>query len=406
MVDDLHSIDIDGMWLTSENDSGPAWIQYDFDKPYALDQMLVWNYNGEAILAGLGFKDVTIEYSADGANWIQLGDYVFPQAPGANGYDSDITVDFGGIAVKAVKLNATSNWLEMFPQYGLSEVRFMTIPLSARKPSPESDATDVAINTTLSWRAGRQAAEHQVYLSMIEQEVTNGTAPVVTVSQASDGPLSLDLGTVYYWRVDEVNNAETVPVWPGDTWSFTTQESLVVDDFESYNDIPTGEEGSNLVYETWTDGYANPSANGSTIGYASGASMETNTFHGGEQSVPVLYDNTTASISEVTVDPAKLEIGRDWTKGSPQALVLWIYGDPNNTAADRMYVKVNNAKTIYEGDLAQAEWQEFQIDMAALGIDLSNVTSLTIGFERTGAAGGSGTVFVDDILLYTPAVRE
>ena len=33
-------------------------------------------------------------------------------------------------------------------------------------------------------------------------------------------------------------------------------------------------------------------------------------------------------------------------------------------------------------------------------MDLSNVTQLTIGFERTGVSGGSGTVFIDDILLY------
>jgi hypothetical protein len=40
------------------------------------------------------------------------------------------------------------------------------------------------------------------------------------------------------------------------------------------------------------------------------------------------------------------------------------------------------------------------IDLAALGIDLGNVTEISIGLERTGAAGGTGTVFIDEILLY------
>jgi hypothetical protein len=274
LVNDLHSIEIEGMWLTSDTDPGLPWIQYEFDKTYLVHEMIIWNYNGESILAGLGLKDVTIEYSTDGTNWILLnGDFEFPQATGVNGYASDITVDFGLTSVKLVKISATSNWLELFPQYGLSEVRFMTIPVSAREPSPESEATGVAINTALSWRAGREAVEHNVYISTDEQAVINGTAPVSTVTQASSGPLSLDLDTTYFWRVDEVNYAETIPLWEGDFWSFTTIDYLVVDDFESYNDIETGQEGSNLVYETWIDGYENPSMNGSTIGYVEGSAL-------------------------------------------------------------------------------------------------------------------------------------
>ena len=63
------------------------------------------------------------------------------------------------------------------------------------------------------------------------------------------------------------------------------------------------------------------------------------------------------------------------------------------------YNKVNNTKVIYEGDLNQAEWQEFTVDLTSLGINLSNITSITIGFERIGAVGGSGIVLIDDILL-------
>ncbi len=410
LTDDLHSIEIEGMWLTSETDPGLPWIQYEFDKAYLVDEMIVWNYNGESILAGLGLKDVTIEYSTDGTNWMQLNDaFEFAQAPGANGYASDITVDFGLTAVKLVKISATSNWLELFPQYGLSEVRFMTIPVSAREPNPESEATGVAINATLSWRAGREAAEHNVYISTDEQAVVDGTAQVITVTQASHGPLSFDLDTAYFWRIDEVNNAEAIALWEGDLWSFTTTEYLVVDDFESYNDIESGQEGSNLVYETWIDGYENPSMNGSTIGYVEGSALEREIVHGGEQSVPLMYNNTSATISEVIVSPSDLAIGRDWTKGGAQALVLWFYGDPNNSVTEQMYVEINGIKVIYDGDsgdIAVPDWTMWTIDIASLGVNQSNVTTLTIGFERTGASGGSGTIFLDDVLLYAPAILE
>jgi len=405
-ANDLHSNQSTTMWLTPEGESGPVWIQYQFEIPYRLQEMLVWNYNGESILSMYGFKDVSVEYSVDGDNWIQLeGVPQFPQATGEIGYASDIAVEFGGVTAKFVRITANSNWSNgLFDKYGLSEVRFMVIPLSARKPSPESDATDVAIDEILSWRAGREAAEHNVYLSTDEQAVIDGTAPVVTVNQASYGPLSLNLGSNYYWRIDEINNVEPTPLWEGDTWNFVTQEYLVVDDFESYNDIEAGQEGSKLIYSTWIDGFDDPTTNGSTIGYfeAFQPTMETNIVHSGSQSVPIFYNNATASISEVTVNTDSLPIGRDWTTSSPEILSIWMYGDPNNSTTEQMYVKIDTAKVVFDGDLTQEQWQEFSIDLASLGIDLGNVTMLTIGFEKIGAIGGSGFVFVDDIKLYKP----
>ncbi|UCF16931.1 MAG: hypothetical protein JSW59_05620, partial [Phycisphaerales bacterium] len=278
------------------------------------------------------------------------------------------------------------------------------IPVRASTPSPDSGATDVGVDTILSFRAGREAAKHDVYLSTDEQAVIDGTAAVVTVTEASYDP-SVDLAETYYWRIDEVNDAETPTAWQGELWSFTTEEFLVVDDFESYNDIAAGEEGSNLVYLTWKDGFDNPSTNGSAIGYVEAfqPSMETDIVHGGNQSVPLMYDNSAASLSEVTVDPANLSIGRDWTVGSPQTLVLWFHGSAGSAVTEQMYVRINGAKVVYPGDaadVARPRWKQWNIDLAALGIDLSNVTELTIGLERTGATGGAGTVFIDDILLY------
>jgi hypothetical protein len=388
------------MWATAEGQALPAWIRYEFDKPYQLHEMLVWNYNGVSFLTSIGLQDVTVEYSTDGENWI-LNDSVsvFNKASGKDDYAANTTVPFGDIPVKYVKINVNSNWGgDFIAQYGLSEVRFMHIPVNAREPDPEDGATDISIDVTLGWKPGREASEHNVYISDDEQSVINGTAPVVTVSQSAYGPLSLDLGSIYYWRIDEVNNANAIPVWEGGTWSFTTIEYLVVDDFESYNDIAEGQEGSNLVYLTWIDGYDNPSVNGSTMGYSSGASMETSTVHGGGQSAPVLYDNTSASLSEVTVSTNDLAFGSDWSVGSPEKLTFWFYGDPNNSTTDRMYVKVNGVKVTYDGDLTQAQWQEVTIDLASLSINLANVTSLTIGFE----SNGSGMVFIDDLRLYRP----
>jgi hypothetical protein len=396
------------MWLSSAGQEPPVWIQYEFDTVYMLDQMWIWNSNTAletfAGLGGLGVRTATIEYSTDGTTWTALTDVPeFAQAPGTDDYSHDTTVNFNGAIAKFVRITCTSNW-GGGDQYGLSEVRFFYIPVAARNPLPASGAVGVSPHVTLSWKAGIEAAEHKVYISDDEQAVIDGTADVVTVSETTYGPLSLDMVSKYYWRVDEVNNANTIPVWEGSVWSFTTSEYLIVDDFESYNDIPENQEGSNLVYGTWIDGYDNPSVNGSAIGYTSGASLERIHIHGGRQSTPLSYNNTTASYSEVTVDPGNLEVGSDWTSGSPDLLTVWFYGNPDNAVSERMYVELNGVKKVYDGDagnIATSSWTRWDIELASFGINLSNVTTFTIGFERTGATGGSGTVIIDDIRLYS-----
>ena len=396
---DRHSSESTAMWLGSGTDPNPTWIQYEFDTVRKLHQMLVWNYNSSVEpLVGFGIREATIEYSVDGADWLVLGTaHEFAKGPGQPGYASNTTVDLEGVAAKHVRITANSNWGGILKQYGLSEVRFSSIPVLAREPSPDSGATDTSADAVLGFRAGREAAAHDVYLSTDEQAVIDGTAPVVTVTEPSYAP-SLDLAAIYYWRVDEVNDAETPAIWQGDPWNFTTQEYLVVDDFESYNDTPAGEEGSNLVYTAWVDGFDNPSANGSTMGYVAGASLDSDNVHGGGKSVPLAYNNTTAALSEVT----RTFAAQDWTAHGVQTLSLWFLGNGANVPG-QLYAKVNGVRVDYDGDagnLALAGWQSWNIGLTEINADLSNVTSLTIGIQGPGA---TGTLLLDDISLYAKA---
>jgi hypothetical protein len=410
-TNDLHSTLGTDMWLTASGAEGPVWIQYEFDKVVKLHEMWVWNHNSfmESAL-GMGCKDVTIEYSVDGIDFTTLGaTHEFTQAPGSAGYAANTTIDFSGAAAKYVKLTINSNWKGILEQYGLSEVRFFSIPVHAREPNPITGATDVSVDVTLDWRAGREAVEHIVYLSTDEQAVIDGTADAVTVTESSLAS-SIDLASTYYWRIDEVNDAETPTTWQGEVWNFSTQEYLVVDDFESYNEIQPGEEGSNLVYNIWIDGYVEPPAvrtNGSTMGHTVPfePSMENWFFYDGLKSAPLYYDNTSTSFSEVTANTNDLPIGSNWSIGSPQVLVLWFRGDPgNNSANDQLYVKVGNSKVIYDGDISRPHWRLMIVDLT--GVDLNNVPTVVIGIERSGGSGGSGMIFLDSIGLYgtAPAV--
>ena len=393
---DLHSNDLADMWLSEASEPNEAWIQYDFNRPYKLHQMLVWNLNGPVIFSGYGLRDVAIAYSSDGIEWVEMDD-TFARAPGTADYSHIPAVEFGGAVAKMVRIAAKNNWGSgpAFNLYGLSEVRFLAIPVSAHLPMPESGTTDVALDTMLSWRAGRGAAEHTVYVSSDEQSVAEGTAPAVTVSETSYGPLSLDLGSTYYWSVDAINEAMDPSVLTSDIWSFSTLEYFVVDDFEDYNDFEPDE-----VWRTWIDGYDDPT-NGSTAGYpepdfeAGEHYVETGTVHSDGQSMPLLYDNTgNVNNSEVT---RTFDTAQDWTRAGINTLTLYVYGQAGN-AGGQLYVKVNGIEKAVDVDLTSESWQELKIELGSFGVNLQRVTSLAISIR----GAGSGMVFVDDVLVGAP----
>ena len=364
-----HSVASEGMWVSSMDGAQPTTIEFTFENVYKLHEMRVWNYNVqfEGFL-GYGMKDVTVEYSENGVDWIALGDFEFAQAPASDDYTYNTTVAFDGLAVQAVRLTAHSNWGDLYPQYGLSEVHFMSIPVSAREPQPGDGSSDVGVDSTLTWRAGREADVHEVYLG------TDPDALVLadTTSEASYAAASLDLDMVYYWKVAEVNEAEAITAWDSTVWSFSTEGYLVVDDFESYND------DDNLIYETWIDGWVNET--GSTVGHAVGPFAEQTIVHGGSQSMPLFYDNSGVDTAE-----ADLDLNQNWTAHGIKSLSLYFYGDVTNSGG-QLFVRINNTRIDYDGsavNVTRPSWQSWNIDLSTAG-NVSNVQSLTIGIEGAG----------------------
>jgi hypothetical protein len=382
---DLHGIEGTTMWLSTGVQ--PNWIQYQFDKVYKLHQLSAWNSNQliESIL-GFGAQSVKIEYSADGTTWAALANIPeFARAPGTAGYAANTTVNLGGITAKYVKLTINSTWGGMAVT-GLSEVRFSCVPVQARAPQPANAAAGVSVDTDLTWRPGREAGSHKVSFGTDQAAVADTAAPTATVTAHSYSPPPLNLGTKYYWKVDEVNAV----TYPGDVWSFTTQEYQVVDDFESYTDA----EGKR-IYETWIDGVTDPAKGGSQVGYDVAPFAETKIFYGGKQSLPLAYSGS-RSEAERTFDPPQ-----DWSQHGITTLVLFFRGNPANAGAP-IYVKINGTKVLYNNGAASTTlplWKQWNIDLASLGASLKSVKTLTIGVGN-GSASGAGTILVDEIRLY------
>jgi len=390
LADGFHGTDIETMWKTAAEPEHPVWIQFAFDKPCKLSSMKVWNHNSNSEgLLGFGFKDVTIETSVDGTTWSALPDVQFAQAPGKSDYAGTL-IDLGGTLARYVMLTGKNNWSTLGLQnLGLSEVRFMQIPTHVRELKPTSGSVISPVNAVLTWRPGRDAASHQVLLG------TNPDALSVidTVTENKlDISSHLSLEETYYWQVNEVNDAETPAVWAGPMLEFSTLDSLVIDDMESYKD----KEGS-WIWGTWADGYENPTENGSTVGH--GDLPETTIVRSPGQSMPLFYDNTAAPTSKATRTFDQPDDITDWTQAGIQTLVLHIHGDSNNTGG-QLYVEINGVKIPFTDDagaITTTEWTQWDVDLSSVNTSLSKVNSLAIGVD---GAGVTGVIYVDDIALY------
>ena len=288
-------------------------------------------------------------------------------------------------------------------------------PLLAWNPNPGNKSTvDIKeAGKPISWSAGDEATEHDVYFGTNKAAVSNADASDTTgIYQGRQGTNSYTLpadsvewgGGPYYWRVDENNNDGSISA--GAIWSFSVADYLIVDDFESYNDLNPDDPASNRIFYTWIDGYDNPATNGSVIGYASPPFAEQTIVHSGRQSMPLFYDNG-VGLSEATMT---LTNQRDWTEEGVALLTIWFRGEAANAAVP-LYVALNGNAVVNNDNLTATQldtWTQWSIDLtrfADQGVNLSNVNTISLGLgnKSNPLAGGTGTMYIDDIRLYRPA---
>jgi len=114
----------------------------------------------------------------------------------------DGKVDFKDLSLLA------ENWLTAW--------RIPPLPAPASNPNPANDAFSVGLNADLSWTAGSRATSHDVYFGPTSPGTFRGNQTAETFDTGT-----MDKGTMYYWRIDEVN------AWgktTGTLWYFTTTD--------------------------------------------------------------------------------------------------------------------------------------------------------------------------------------
>jgi len=163
--------------------------------------------------------------------WVYLGDF-----------DGQCDVDLVDFAIMSAAWlsddTPTANWsqdcdldnsgvidigdLETLGANWLAGVCF---PAAALGPYPADGASDVNTGLELSWSAGGCAVSHNIYFG-------TGSPGEFKCNQTETtfDPGLLDLETMYYWRIDEVQADSSVV--EGDVWRFTTRSDMLVGHWE------------------------------------------------------------------------------------------------------------------------------------------------------------------------------
>jgi hypothetical protein len=270
-------------------------------------------------------------------------------------------------------------------------------PGPAGSPSPADGAPIVQPNVTLSWSPGKRASSHDVYLGTDFDDVKDAD----TSSSIYKGTQNLDansydpcgileLGTTYYWRIDEVNDGNTCK---GGIWAFAVKDYIVVDDMESYNN------DTKPITDTWKAHPYPDTYNGAYV------CLEQAIVHDGEKSMQFDFDSVSGSyVTATRIYPA----AQDWTAEGVNHLSLWFHGYIYNSADDRIYIAVkdgsdHSATVTYDGDpndIKIEEWQEWNIllqDFNDGDVELTDVREVVIG---ANSLMWYGTIYYDDIRLY------
>ena len=136
----------------------------------------------------------------------------------------------------------------------------------ARGPEPKDGAMVADTWASMSWLPGDFAVSHDVYVGDNFDDVNDAT-PDSDVFRVNQGlgtefyiagffgyafPDGLVTGTTYYWRIDEVNDANAASPWKGNVWSFWVPPKKAYDpvpsDGSKFND------SENLSLR-WTSGF-------------------------------------------------------------------------------------------------------------------------------------------------------
>lgn len=265
---------------------------------------------------------------------------------------------------------------------------------------PANGATGVSIRPVLSWVEASFATGRQVWFG------TPGNLQLVDPAPVGKtfNPGLLEPGQTYQWRVDQLGPKGIVVT--GFTWQFTTGQTLVIDDFESYT-------GNAQIVTTWVDNILDAGFDYTFV--------DTATVFQGKQALRLEYQNQfDPFLTEATRTfdtPQDWTVAWGWTRGpqwSVDRLSFTFRGKKDNVEQP-LYLRVEDAAgkqatiTHPATYAVQSEtWRSWDVALSEIskaGVNLKTVQKLTVGVgngKDSGQAKATNdvdTLYIDNLRL-------
>ena len=214
---DEHSGSMDHMWLSAKGQT-EGWLEFDLGESQPVSMICIWNYN-DTWRTDRGVRKADISIWTQEKGWQKLrDDLLLERAEGGDDYDEATIVSLDAVQAQKVRLDDLENFGDV-DRIGLSEVQFFR-PRGpeAVRPYPIAGAQGIGgSGLTLQWQPGSDAVAHDIYVGHDPANLKL-LGRVEGAGQATLSPLAAD--TKYYWRIDEIQEDDTVAT--GTAWSFTT----------------------------------------------------------------------------------------------------------------------------------------------------------------------------------------
>ncbi len=224
-------------------------------------------------------------------------------------------VTFGGAEGKTLYITCQDKVysLAMAVRGGGYVWNFLPPSEKAKAPYPSNGVMGVNPNVVLSWTAGDFAGDvngHDVYFGTRRDYIEDAhsgwplhsNVPVSPYYGRQDSSSfvpfdGIELGTIYYWRIDEVNESDPC-IWRGDIWSFTTASPEASGPSPASGVSVAFESGASAAIElSWVAGLTAADVDGHDVYFGTDESAVTDANR--SNSLGVYMDTVTDPVYEV-----------------------------------------------------------------------------------------------------------
>ncbi|MHC4323892.1 MAG: hypothetical protein ACYSUX_06435 [Planctomycetota bacterium] len=255
---------------------------------------------------------------------------------------------------------------------------------AAVNPGPADGATDVPVDTALSWIEAEFATGRELWLGIAGAMEKVDPAPAAKTYT----PANLELGQAYEWRIDQIGPSGTVT---GHTWTFTTADYIPVEDFESYNNDVE-------IRNAWVDNIDEPGVEYIFLASGDSKSMRFEL----QNQYPPYYTEITRTFGSP----------QDWTVKSVDKLSLSFVGEHENSE-HLMYLMLEDAAgqsfrvETFPHACQTDSWRQWTIALGQFsdaGMDLTSIKKINIGLGDGIDSGQQGEdrdhIYLDQIILH------